>query len=75
MFSIDMESERFYQALSRLETAIARLESAARAAAPDGRLAELEESHRKLREGASEALSRLDQLIAAVPHPSIKTEA
>lgn len=60
-----MESERYMQALSRLETAIARLERAAREPAPDGRMAALEQRHRTLREGASEALARLDMLIAA----------
>ena len=60
-----MESQRYMQALSRLETAIARLEAIARQPATDGKLAELEKRHRQLRDGTSEALARLDALIAS----------
>ncbi len=62
-----MESERFQQAMGRLEAAVARVERAAALASPaasgDDRLAALEARHRKLRDGASDALARLDRLI------------
>jgi hypothetical protein len=60
-----MESERFQQALRRLEAAVERLERlpATPVAPSDGRLAALEARHRKLRDGATEALARLDRLI------------
>jgi hypothetical protein len=65
-----MESEPFHQALRHLEDAVARLERVARAAAPDARLAALEERHRRLREGATAALERLDRLIGSAASPS-----
>lgn len=68
-----MESERFKQALGRIEAAIDRIERAAQAPVPDARLAALEERHRKLREGTGEALARLDRLIDLAAHPA--TEA
>ena len=68
-----MENERFKQALSRIEAAIDRIEQAIQAPVPDARLATLEERHRKLREGAGEALARLDRLIDLADHPT--TEA
>jgi hypothetical protein len=60
-----MESERFQEALRRLEAAVERLERlpAAPATPPDSRLTALEARHRKLRDGATEALARLDRLI------------
>ena len=61
-----MESEHFQRALGRLEAAVKRLERAAShapAGSGDTRLAALEARHRKLRDGASEALARLDRLI------------
>jgi hypothetical protein len=61
-----MESQRFQQALGRLEAAIERVERVATpssSGAPDGRLAALEARHRKLRDGATDALARLDRLI------------
>jgi hypothetical protein len=66
-----MESELFQRALGRLEAAVERVERAAGTlptgpapAGPDGtRLAALEARHAKLREGASQALARLDRLI------------
>ena len=64
-----MESERFKQALSRLEAAIDRVEVALRDPAADARLAVLEERHRKLRDGTTEALARLDRLIDAASTP------
>ena len=68
-----MENERFNQALGRIEAAIDRIEQAVDAPEPDARLAALEERHRKLREGAGEALTRLDRLIDLAAHPT--TEA
>lgn len=67
-----MESERFNQALGRIEAAIDRIEKAARAPAPDARLAALEERHRKLRDGTSEALARLDRLIDLAANPTME---
>jgi hypothetical protein len=64
----DMESDRIAHALTRLASAIDRLEAATRSPPADPRLAALEaleERHRRLRDGASEALARLDRLIAA----------
>jgi hypothetical protein len=61
-----MESQRFQQALGRLEAAIERVERVATPSspgAPDERLAALEARHRKLRDGATDALARLDRLI------------
>jgi hypothetical protein len=61
-----MESEHFQRALGRLEAAVERLERIAvppAAGSADPRLAALEARHRKLREGATEALARLDRLI------------
>jgi hypothetical protein len=61
-----MESEHFQRALGRLEAAVERLERAAgnvSAGSGDTRLAALEARHRTLREGATEALARLDRLI------------
>jgi hypothetical protein len=61
-----MESEHFQRALGRLEAAIERVERASAIAAPgrdDTRLAALEERHRILRDGAAQALARLDRLI------------
>ncbi len=61
-----MESQRFQQALGRLEAAIERVERVATPSspgAPDSRLAVLEARHRKLRDGATDALARLDRLI------------
>ncbi|WP_454882654.1 hypothetical protein [Sphingomonas oryzagri] len=61
-----MESEHFQRALGRLEAAVEHVERAAGnapAGSEDARLAELENRHRKLRDGASEALARLDRLI------------
>ncbi|HEY0315855.1 MAG TPA: hypothetical protein VGC28_06275 [Sphingomonas sp.] len=52
--------------MGRLEAAVERLERIAPVPAPgsgDQRLAALEARHRKLREGATEALARLDRLI------------
>ena len=49
-----------------LEAAIERVERVATpssSGAPDGRLAALEARHRKLRDGATDALARLDRLI------------
>lgn len=68
---MSMESEHFQRALGRLEAAVERLERVARppsapGAAPagdDGRLAALEARHAKLRDGAAQALARLDRLI------------
>lgn len=68
-----MESERFKQALSRIEAAIDRIEQAVEAPVPDTRLAALEARHRKLREGTGEALARLDRLIDLAANPT--TEA
>jgi hypothetical protein len=68
-----MESEHFTQALGRIEAAIERLEQANPAPAADTRLAALEERHRALRAGTSEALARLDRLIdiaSASPAPT-----
>ncbi len=70
-----MGSERFNQAIGRLETAIERLESLASTPSADGSLAALnalEERHRRLREGTSDALARLDRLIGATPAPASK---
>jgi len=64
-----MGSERIQQAFGRLEAAIARLEGLAVAPPADAGLAALEERHRKLRDGASDALARLDRLIGASPIP------
>ncbi len=72
LFSI-MESERFKQALGRIEAAIDRLERAARPPVPDARLAVLEERHRKLREGTGEALARLDRLIDLAANPATES--
>jgi hypothetical protein len=61
-----VESEHFQRALGRLEAAVERLERIEPVPAPgsgDHRLAALEARHRKLREGATEALARLDRLI------------
>jgi hypothetical protein len=61
-----MESQRFQQALGRLEAAIERVERVAAPSfpdAPDDRLAALEARHRKLRDGATDALAHLDRLI------------
>jgi hypothetical protein len=61
-----MESEHFQRALGRLEAAVERVEQAAgtHAAGPDdARLAALEARHRTLRDGAAQALARLDRLI------------
>ncbi|WBO23624.1 hypothetical protein [Sphingomonas abietis] len=68
-----MESQRFQQALARIEAAIERVAEAVAspaASAPlpangadDGRLAALEARHRKLHDGATDALARLDRLI------------
>jgi hypothetical protein len=61
-----MDNERFNKALGRIEAAIARLEQAGPAiasSAVDARLAELEARHRRLRDGTSDALARLDRLI------------
>jgi hypothetical protein len=61
-----MESEHFQRALGRLEAAVERLERAAGNApggSGDTSLAVLEARHRKLRDGATEALARLDRLI------------
>jgi hypothetical protein len=60
-----MESERFQQALRRLEAAVERVERlpVPTAAAPDERLADLERRHARLRDGAAQALNRLDRLI------------
>jgi hypothetical protein len=73
--SADMESDPFRRALTRLETAIGRLEGAATAltvtapsasdASGDARLALLEQRHARLRAGATDALARLDRLIGA----------
>jgi hypothetical protein len=73
--SADMESDPFRRALTRLDTAVARLERAASALppaspAPDAggsgeRLAQLEQRHARLRAGATDALARLDRLIGA----------
>ncbi len=68
-----MESERFKKALGRLEAAIDRLEKASHAPASDARLVALEQRHRKLRDGTSDALMRLDRLIDAASTPA--TEA
>jgi hypothetical protein len=64
----NMQNDPFHQALGHLEAAIDRLETVARAPAPDARLAALEQRHTRLRDGAAEALARLDRLIgSAVP--------
>ena len=68
-----MESERFKQALGRLEAAIDRLDKIAHVPTADARLAALEQRHGKLRAGASDALTRLDRLIDAAAAPA--TEA
>jgi hypothetical protein len=64
-----MNSAPFLQALGHLEAAVTRLERAARAAGSDTRLADLEERHRRLRDGASAALERLDRLIGTATLP------
>jgi len=67
----DMQNDPFHQALGQLEAAIDRLETVARAPAPDARLAALEQRHHRLRTGATEALARLDRLIdGAIPRPT-----
>jgi len=61
-----MESEHFQRALGRLEAAVERVERAAGTlptGSDDTRLSELEARHRKLRDGATDALARLDRLI------------
>lgn len=68
---MSMESEHFQRALRRLEAAVERLERAARPSSSvsspstgdDARLVALEARHRKLRDGATQALARLDRLI------------
>jgi hypothetical protein len=63
-----MPTARFTLALSRLEAALARVDAAAKPRAPGADAAEfaaLAERHRKLRDGATEALARLDRLIGA----------
>jgi hypothetical protein len=65
---IQMPNARLTLAVSRLEAALSRLEAVARPADPGADAAEfamLAERHRKLREGATEALVRLDRLIGA----------
>lgn len=60
------ESEHFQRALGRLEAAVERVERAAAplpAGSEDTRLAALEARHAKLRDGAAQALARLDRLI------------
>jgi len=61
-----MESEHFQRALGRLEAAVERLEQAAgpiAAGSGDARLAALQARHARLRDGATQALARLDRLI------------
>ncbi len=66
----DMQDDPLQQALSQLEAAIDRLDSVARPAASDARLAAIEARHNRLRDGAAEALARLDRLIGtAAPRP------
>jgi hypothetical protein len=67
---MSMESEHFQRALGRLEAAVERLErvatlpiAASAGSGDDTRLAALEARHRALREGAAQALARLDRLI------------
>ncbi|MBA2933248.1 hypothetical protein HZF05_03985 [Sphingomonas sp. CGMCC 1.13654] len=63
---MSMESEHFQRALGRLEAAVERVERATgnvSTGSDDARLAALESRHRKLRDGATEALARLDRLI------------
>jgi hypothetical protein len=64
-----MDSERITQAFSRLEAAIGRLEDIGHMHPSDERVAALEEKNRRLREGTSEALARLDQLIGRTAPP------
>ena len=59
----DMHDDPFHQALGHLEAALDRLEAVARAPATEARLAALEQRHTRLRDGAAEALARLDRLI------------
>ena len=58
-----MTNDPFHAALGHLEQAIDRLDAVARAPAPDERLAALQARYDRLREGAGEALARLDRLI------------
>ena len=63
---MSMESEHFQRALGRLEAAVERVERAAGnlpAGSDDARLTALEARHAKLKDGAAQALARLDRLI------------
>ncbi|PXA87559.1 hypothetical protein DMC47_31655 [Nostoc sp. 3335mG] len=63
---MSMESEHFQRALGRLEAAVERVERAAGnlpTGSGDARLAALEARHAKLKDGATQALARLDRLI------------
>lgn len=64
-----MQNDPFRQALGHLEDAIDRLETVAHAPAPDAQLAALQARHDHLREGAGEALARLDRLIDSATPP------
>ena len=64
-----MDNERFNRALGRLHAAIDQLEQVdppAPSGMSDARLAALEARHRRLRDGTSEALARLDRLIDGI---------
>ena len=67
----DMQNDPFQQALGHLEAAIDRLEGVAKAAPPDARLAALEARYDRLRDGAAEALARLDRLIGGAIPPTL----
>lgn len=63
---MSMESEHFQRALGRLEAAVERVERALGnlpTGLDDTRLVELEARHAKLKDGATQALARLDRLI------------
>jgi hypothetical protein len=63
---LDMQNDPFRQALGHLEDALDRLETVARAPAPDARLTALQARHDHLRKSTGEALARLDRLIGSV---------
>jgi len=61
-----MTDDRSSRALARIETALARIEAAARRPAPmprDAELAALQARHDRLREAVQGSLQQLDQLI------------